>query len=155
MPETSKRPRVFVVDDEPIIATTLAVILRQQGFDATSFSEPLEALEAAQSDAPDLLISDVVMPHLSGIDLAIQVQQKCPNCRVLLFSGQAATGHLLEAARAGGHDFELMTKPVQTSRAKTKSAIGLKPTCLRTKWTKESICLKKKRFVWDWTLTYY
>lgn len=112
MPETSKRPRVFVVDDEPIIATTLAVILRQQGFDATSFSEPLEALEAAQSDAPDLLISDVVMPHLSGIDLAIQVQQKCPNCRVLLFSGQAATGHLLEAARAGGHDFELMTKPV-------------------------------------------
>lgn len=112
MPETSKHPRVFVVDDEVIIATTLAMILRQQGFDATSFSEPLKALEAARDEAPDLLISDVVMPQLSGIDLAIQVQELCPNCRVLLFSGQASTGHLLDEARASGHDFDLLSKPV-------------------------------------------
>jgi len=83
-----------------------------QGFNATSFTQPLEALRAASSDAPDLLISDVVMPLLSGIDLAIQIKECCPNCRVLLFSGQAATFDLLENARTHGHAFDLVTKPV-------------------------------------------
>jgi DNA-binding NtrC family response regulator len=112
MPEQRKLPRVFVVDDEPVIASSLAIILRQSGFDAKSFAEPLEALNAALSEAPDLLISDVVMPVLSGIELAIQMQERCPDCKVLLFSGQAATAGLLENARANGHNFELLLKPI-------------------------------------------
>jgi len=112
MSEKVNQPRVFVVDDEEIIASTVAMILRQQGFDATAFSNPLEALRAARSDAPDLLISDVVMPDLSGIDLAIQLRDFCPNCQILLFSGQASTGYMLEKARDSGHDFELMSKPI-------------------------------------------
>jgi DNA-binding NtrC family response regulator len=115
MPQSRKPSRVFVVDDEPIIASTLEMILRSQGFDATSFTQPLEALRAASSDAPDLLISDVVMPLLSGIDLAIQIRECCPDCRVLLFSGQAATFDLLENARTHGHAFDLVTKPVHPS----------------------------------------
>jgi DNA-binding NtrC family response regulator len=103
---------VFVVDDEEVISTTLGMILRLQGFDAQAFSEPLKALTAAKANAPDLLISDVMMPLLSGIDLAIQIRENCPGCKILLFSGQAATGHLLESARARGYDFELMSKPV-------------------------------------------
>ncbi|MGA2649223.1 MAG: response regulator [Terracidiphilus sp.] len=104
--------RVFVVDDETVIANTLGMILRQQGFEAHSFSLPLEALNAARELMPDLLISDVVMPLLSGIELAIQVREHCPNCKVLLFSGQAATAGMLENARASGHDFEVLAKPV-------------------------------------------
>jgi len=106
------RPRVFVVDDETVIANTLGVILRQQGFEAHSFNLPLEALSAAREMAPDLLISDVVMPLLSGIELAIQLRELCPNCKVLLFSGQAATASMLDSARASGHDFEVLAKPV-------------------------------------------
>lgn len=112
MPEERKLARVFVVDDEPVIALSLAIILRQSGFEAKSFTEPMEALDAALSEAPDLLISDVVMPVLSGIDLAIRMQERCPACKVLLFSGQAATASMLDAARANGHDFELLLKPV-------------------------------------------
>ena len=111
-PPNHNAHRVFVVDDERVIASTLAMILCHQGFDATPFTAPLEALKAARSNAPDLLISDVVMPELSGVDLAIQVKEQCPDCRVLLFSGQAATANLLKDARAAGHDFELLTKPV-------------------------------------------
>ncbi|MGA8727108.1 MAG: response regulator [Terracidiphilus sp.] len=97
------------------------MILRLQGgFRARSFTKPLEALEAARLEAPDLLISDVVMPQLSGIDLAIQVRECCPNCRVLLFSGQASTAHLLEAASANGHDFELLLKPVHPADLLTR-----------------------------------
>jgi DNA-binding NtrC family response regulator len=112
MPKPSKQLRVFVVDDEFIIASTLGLILRHKGFDAISFHAPLDALEAARSQPPDLLISDVVMPQFSGIELAIQIQKQCPNCKILLFSGQAATSGMLEAARANGHDFEVISKPV-------------------------------------------
>jgi DNA-binding NtrC family response regulator len=109
----AQQPYVFVVDDEQVIASSLAMILRLQGgFHARSFTKPLDALEAAQLEAPDLLIADIVMPQLSGIDLAIQVQECCPNCKVLLFSGQASSAHLLKTARANGHDFEVLSKPV-------------------------------------------
>jgi CheY-like chemotaxis protein len=104
--------RIFVVDDEHVIASTLATILQQSGFSATSFTNPLEALERARTDAPDLLISDVMMPQLSGIDLAIQMKKECPGCQVLLFSGQAGTADLLQSARKQGHDFHLLSKPV-------------------------------------------
>lgn len=113
MSHLQQQPSVFVVDDEDVIATSLAMILRfQGGFRARSFNLPHEALEAARLEAPDLLISDVVMPQLSGIDLAIRMQECCPDCKVLLFSGHASTAHLLETASANGHDFEILTKPV-------------------------------------------
>jgi len=105
-------PRIFVVDDEHVIASTLAVILNMNGFSARFFTRPLEALAAARSDIPDLLISDVAMPGLSGIDLAIQMKAQHPQCKILLFSGQAATLDLLEDARKQGHDFHLLLKPV-------------------------------------------
>ncbi len=105
--------RIFVVDDEDVIASSLAMILRYQGgFQARSFTSPFEALQSAQVDAPDLLISDVLMPELSGIELAIQLSDCCPDCKVLLFSGKAAGAQLLESARKMGYRFELLLKPV-------------------------------------------
>jgi DNA-binding NtrC family response regulator len=112
MLQPSKQFRVFVVDDEFVIASSLELILRHKGFDAISFQAPHEALEAARFLAPDLLISDVVMPQFSGIELAIQIQKQSPDCKVLLFSGQAATAGMLEDARANGHNFEFLSKPV-------------------------------------------
>lgn len=103
---------IFVVDDEIIIASTLATILQRNGLDAVFFTNPLEVLPAARLNPPDLLITDVVMPVLSGIDLAIELKEEHPKCKVLLFSGQAATANLLQAAKDKGHDFELLSKPI-------------------------------------------
>jgi DNA-binding NtrC family response regulator len=55
------------------------------------------------------------MPDISGVDLAIQMKIQYPECKVLLFSGQAATQDLLEDARSQGHDFQLLLKPVHPS----------------------------------------
>jgi CheY-like chemotaxis protein len=100
------------VDDEALIAMTLAMILRQSGFSVSSFTDPLEALDQAKSAAPDLLITDVMMPHMSGVELAIQIREMCPSCKILLFSGQAATADLLVEAREKGYDFDLLLKPI-------------------------------------------
>jgi CheY-like chemotaxis protein len=103
---------VFVVDDEEMISSTLGLILRGRGYDARSFVDPVEALKASQSASPDLLLTDVMMPQMNGIDLAIQVTQLNPTSRVLLFSGQAATQDLLPRANSEGYHFNLLSKPV-------------------------------------------
>jgi DNA-binding NtrC family response regulator len=107
--------RVFVVDDERVIAETLAKILQMTGFLAEAFTNPLDALRHAQDSAPDLLISDVIMPQLSGVELAMRFREDHPACQILLLSGQAATAELLQSARNLGYNFHLLSKPVHPS----------------------------------------
>jgi len=103
---------VFVVDDEVVISRSLATILEHHGYSARFFTGPVEALECIKVDPPDLVITDVVMPHLSGVELAIQAKAHSSDCKILLFSGQASTLDLLSEARKHGHDFTLLSKPV-------------------------------------------
>ena len=106
------QPLVLVVDDERVIADTLSMILSKSGFSAITAYDGANALELARNRRPDLLISDVMMPGMTGIELAITVTETIPGCKVLLFSGQAATVDLLEQARHAGYDFTTLTKPV-------------------------------------------
>jgi CheY-like chemotaxis protein len=110
-PSTPKL-RVLVADDEQVIANTLAIILNQAGFEARAVFSGEKALEELDSFQPDMLISDVIMTGMTGIEVAIETRKKLPNCKVLLFSGQAATADLLERARAQGHEFDILAKPV-------------------------------------------
>jgi CheY-like chemotaxis protein len=112
MAENSVKPKVLVADDESVIADTLAMILNQSGFEARAVYSGERALELATTFAPNMLISDVIMADLNGIDTAIQIRALVPGIKVLLFSGQAATADLLEKARAQGYEFEILAKPV-------------------------------------------
>src|SRR5882762_6011776 len=93
------RPKVLVADDEKVIADTLAIILNQAGYNATAVYSGTSAVEQAKALRPDLVISDVIMDDLNGIDAAIKIRALLPSCKILLFSGQAATADLLESAR--------------------------------------------------------
>lgn len=108
----NKRRRVIVADDEHVIADTLAYILNQAGFEATAVYTGLEAVDLAHRIKPDLLVTDVIMPDMNGIEAAINIRGFLPSCKVLLFSGQAATAGLLEEARKRGYEFEILSKPV-------------------------------------------
>ena len=112
---SGKKPRVLVVDDEHVIADTLAKILDLNGYDASAVYTGTAAVESARSLQPDLIISDVIMPDMNGIEAAISIRSFLPACKILLFSGQAATADLLENARARGHEFEIIAKPVHPS----------------------------------------
>lgn len=106
------KPRVLVADDERVIADTLAIILNQNGFEAFAVYSGSAAVEHARKVKPDLIISDVIMPDMNGIDAAIKIRGFLPHCKILLFSGQAATADLLDSARKQGHEFEILAKPV-------------------------------------------
>src|SRR6202451_1239364 len=111
MSNTTK-PKVLVADDERVIADTLAMILNQSGFEAQAVYSGEKAVELTESFEPDMLISDVIMADLNGIDAAIRIRALLPSIKILLFSGQAATADLLEKAHAQGYDFEILAKPV-------------------------------------------
>lgn len=106
------KPRILVVDDEHVIADTLALILNKSGFKTEAAYSGEEAVEAAKSIRPDFLISDIIMPGITGIEAAIRISGSLPGCRVLLFSGNTATADLLDKAFASGHRFETLLKPV-------------------------------------------
>jgi DNA-binding response OmpR family regulator len=130
------KPVVLVVDDETLIADSLAAILRQNGFAAIAAYDGRSALEIARVDPPDLLLSDVAMPGMSGIDLAIAISQATPGCKVILFSGQATTVDLLSTARDAGHDFTTLAKPLHPTELLARISETLESRATK----QESIC---------------
>jgi CheY-like chemotaxis protein len=105
-------PRVLVVDDQRLIADTLVEILRNEGFAAAAAYDGWQALDAASRLRPNWLLSDVLMPRMNGVDLAITIRQKFPEIAILLFSGQAGISEILQDGQRRGYEFELIAKPV-------------------------------------------
>lgn len=62
---------------------------------------------------PDIVLSDVIMPGLNGIETGIRIGEVAPKCKIILFSGQVATVDLLEKARQQGHHFQILAKPIR------------------------------------------
>jgi CheY-like chemotaxis protein len=106
------KPKVLIADDEQIIADTLAAILNQGGFEARAVYSSAKAVEVAHAFQPDLLVSDVIMSGVDGIEAAIRIKSLLPHIRVFLLSGQTATAELLERRNAAGQGFEILTKPL-------------------------------------------
>lgn len=104
--------RVLVVDDEVNIADTLRLIFAFNDYDACAAYSAEDAIEIVAKWAPDLAIIDVILPSMNGVDLAVLLKTQIPTCRILLFSGQAATADLLTEARKRGRTFEILAKPI-------------------------------------------
>jgi CheY-like chemotaxis protein len=116
MPDASAKMRMLVVDDETIIADTLAAICRLRGLDAVAVYSGEDAVKEARAHPPAVLLTDISMNGMNGIETAIRVSQACPGCRILLFSGHPESGGLLEKARNDGHEFDVLTKPVHPKK---------------------------------------
>ena len=104
--------RVLIVDDESSVADSLALVFASQGYDARAAYSAEQAAEIISQWEPKLVILDVVLPGMNGIDFAIQLKASCPACRVLLFSGQQDSTVLLERALVKGYEFTILAKPV-------------------------------------------
>jgi CheY-like chemotaxis protein len=104
--------KIIVVDDEPVIADTLVDILKGEGCQAIAVSDGASALRWAPMVQPDAVICDVIMPGMNGIQTAKSILRLVPECRIILFSGQAAGLDLLQQAREQGYAFEILAKPI-------------------------------------------
>lgn len=111
MPVVRGSLRVLVVDDERLIADSLAQILRARGFDCRALYSAEEVVELAPTWKPDLVITDVIMGPLNGVALAIYLGQVLPSCKVVLMSGNLATPQLISEAGQQAREFPILAKP--------------------------------------------
>lgn len=106
-----KHVDVLVVDDNQLIADTTSEILKRLGFSTIAAYDGRTALRMAAEMRPDVLLSDVMMPVMNGVDLAISVRKMLPETAVLLVTG-AATEDIFEDAGRKGYSFEIVNKPI-------------------------------------------
>ena len=112
----STRHKVLIVDNQRLIADTLSEILDNAGFEIAVAYDAWQALEEASRFKPDTLLSDVLMPGMNGVELAIAIRKMYPSTKILLFSAQAGIADTLSEGEAQGYHFELLPKPLHPSK---------------------------------------
>src|SRR5438105_6213390 len=117
---TARKRKILVVDDDPGIRASLAVILQNWGFEPLQACDAVEATHIVERQDPDIVISDVVMPETSGLELLRSLKAGDPNRPVLLITAQGSIDMAVEAMKQGARDF--LTKPL-TDLPKLKSLL--------------------------------
>jgi CheY-like chemotaxis protein len=110
------QPKILVVDDERLLADTTTAILGRAGFIAKTAYDGFGALEMMASFHPDYLLTDIMMPAMNGVELAIAVTKMYPGTKIMLFSGQAGISEIMEKCKMEGFEFQLLAKPVHPSK---------------------------------------
>jgi DNA-binding NtrC family response regulator len=103
------KPFIIIVDDESITLKQLRRILEKHGCHVSAFSSPLRALKQMETDPCDLVISDISMPEMSGLDLMTKIKARFPETEVILITGYASLDGAVEATKEGA--FYYLEKP--------------------------------------------
>jgi DNA-binding NtrC family response regulator len=107
---TARKRKILVVDDDPGIRASLAVLLQSWGFETLQASDATEATKYVERQDPDIVITDLVMPEISGLDLLRNLKAGDPHRPVLLITAQGSIDIAVEAMKQGARDF--LTKPL-------------------------------------------
>ena len=121
--------RIIIVDDDPLIRDSLFELLRQEGYSADTAAGPREVLDKFAQSHYDLLIADIKMPEMSGIELLKRVKNKHPDCAVIIITGYGSIQNAVEAMKEGAVDY--ITKPIQDAEIKVRIENILEKTALR------------------------
>lgn len=102
---------ILVTDDEPLIRRSLKEIFRYEGYNVTTAEDGAKALEVMKQYPVDVLMADIKMPNLGGVDLLRQVKRDYPRTEVVLMSAYGNIESAVEAMRLGAYDY--LTKPIE------------------------------------------
>jgi two-component system OmpR family response regulator len=100
---------VLVVDDEPVLAEMVSMALRYEGWNIATAGDGSAALESARSQRPDVVVLDVMLPDMSGLDVLRKLREETPQLPVLLLTAKDAVEDRIAGLTAGGDDY--VTKP--------------------------------------------
>lgn len=106
----ARKKKILIVDDDPGIRASLAVLLQSWGFEVLQACDAGEATRSVEREDPDIVISDVVMPEISGLELLRTLKAGDPHRPVLLVTAQGSIDMAVEAMKQGARDF--LTKPL-------------------------------------------
>lgn len=121
------RPVVLVVKKEPDIVLKVVEILNQNGFVAIPAFDAEEALETALLIPPELVIADIELPGMSGVEVAAALKKELPDCKVLLLADLADKGKMQRSVAKAGNEISLANKPAHPADMLAHVAATLKP----------------------------
>jgi two-component system nitrogen regulation response regulator NtrX len=123
------RPLAFVVDDEPLVAKMLSAMLGRAGYQATAFSTGVAAIDAVRRTPPQLVLLDLMLPEMDGIEVLRRIRAAAPHVAVVMVSGQGTVETAVEALKLGASDF--LEKPLDQHRLEAALARALECSRLR------------------------
>ena len=107
-------PSILIVDDEPSILQSLGGLLTDEGFDVHTASNGYEALKNIESNSPDLVLLDIWMPGLDGIDTLQEIRKNNPYIQVIIITGHGTIETAVKATKMGAYD--LIEKPLSIDK---------------------------------------
>jgi two-component system OmpR family response regulator len=123
---STERLRILVVDDEPSIVDSVSTALRYEGFDVTTAATGRAALAAAQEGTPDLLVLDVMLPDLDGLEVTRRMRADGLRIPVLFLTARDALEDKVAGLTIGGDDY--MTKPFSLAEVVARTRAILRRT---------------------------
>ena len=109
----SDRPSILVVDDESAILVSLGILFKNEGFEVATAQGGKAGLAALEQRPPDVLLTDIRMPGISGMDLLAAARQQAPEMPVILMTAQAELRTAIDAVNQGA--FQYVQKPFETT----------------------------------------
>lgn len=120
------KPQILVVDDEERFRTTLRKMLTAQGLEVVSLGSGREALAELKTRPYDVIILDIRMPDMSGIDTLAEIKKTSPDTEVIILTGHASMDAALEIIKLGGYDYLLKPCPLEELMLKIDAAFERK-----------------------------
>ena len=112
----SENRHILIVDDEPLVRSSLSELLTLLGYTVSTAGNGKEALELLRDYTADIIITDIKMPEMDGIQLLNQVKKRHPEVPVILITGYGSIDSAVEAMKQGAYDY--ITKPIVDSEIK-------------------------------------
>lgn len=131
-------PRILVIDDEKSIRNTLKEILSYEGYEVTEAQDGSEGLKLAEKEKFDIILSDIKMPKMDGIEVLEKLQELSPETPVVMISGHGNIETAVEAIRKGAFDY--ISKPLDLNRM----LVTIRNAMDRSSLVKETKSLKRK-----------
>jgi len=101
--------KILVAEDEPLMLMAIEAKLKNEGYEVVGVSDGREALKAVELSQPDLIITDILMPYTSGLELISIVKSSGKNVPIIVLSGLGEEDTVMEAFKLGADDF--LTRP--------------------------------------------
>jgi DNA-binding NtrC family response regulator len=118
----SSKPKILIVDDEERFRTTLGKLLTVHGLEIKTLGSAREALEELQTADYDVILLDVKMPEMNGIEALAEIKKINPSLEVIILTGHASVDAAVEIMRLGGYEYLLKPCPVEALLEKIDSA---------------------------------
>ena len=121
--------KILIVEDEAITRNGLCKLLSDWGYDVKAVEDGTAALQKVNTFKPSLVISDLAMPEMDGLELLRQLKTKLSHVSVIILSGQRTTDIVVQAMREGAYDY--LTKPVNIKQLQLLIEKALKHQIIR------------------------